>query len=209
MRGHGGITALGQAARHHQQGLTPRLLQRHPQGPLKAVVIPGLGKDLEVLAMGLEAHRDRLRPQGRADGLGAEQHRVHHRHSRQALLQQRTQVSLTAAGAHHDVGSGVEQAHLQRRLQVHRALGAEQQHRPGMGGSGLAQHMGQAHVPQGETPLQALMEAGVAPLGRLQIHAGQGHIETEQALQTGLAQGSQAAHQHDVGIRHHQRGPAA
>ena len=46
------------------------------------------------------------------------------------------------------------------------------------------------------------LQFGIAPAGTLQIEAAQGHIKTAEALQAGLAHGTEAAHQHRW-RRHH------
>jgi hypothetical protein len=110
-------------------------------------------------------------------------------------LQQGAQIGETVGGTHHDLLGGIEEAHLEGRLKVDRAVGAQKQNGTGSLGTGLALHVGQAHVSVGERSRQTGLQLGISPVGLPQIDAVEGQIKGQEALKTGLAQGAKTTDQ--------------
>jgi hypothetical protein len=111
------------------------------------------------------------------------------------MLQQGAEIGKTAGGTHHDLRGGIQQPDLEGRLKVDRAVGTQQQNGTSSLSTGLAQHVGQAHVSVGERSRQPGFQLRVSPVGLPQIHAVEGQIKGQEALKTGLAQGAKTTDQ--------------
>jgi hypothetical protein len=76
---------------------------------------------------------------------------------------------------------------LESRLKVDCAIGTQKQNGTGSFGTGLAQHVSQAHVSVGERSRQTGLQLGISPVGLPQIDTEEGQIKGQEALKTGLA----------------------
>lgn len=132
-------------------------------------------------------------PEGLGDGAGGEQEWIHHGDPGEPALQQGPEGSLSRAASHHDLGRGIEQAHLQSGLEVHAAAGTHQQHGAGPADSCQLQDVRAAHVAQHQATFQNALQFGRLPGREVQVHPPEQHPELQQTLQAGLAQRSEPA----------------
>jgi hypothetical protein len=84
-------------------------------------------------------------PQGIGEDTCGKKLRIHKGQPGQALPEVELQAK-TAVGAHHQPGSGVEEAHLQGGFQIHATVGTEQEHGPSIPHTGSNQRLRMAHV---------------------------------------------------------------
>jgi hypothetical protein len=172
------------------------LISRQSDGPLVATVFQWAFEDPEALAIRFEAGGRLARTEGRRDGPGRQQQRIHHGHSGQALFQQGSETGLLAGGAHHDVRAGIEKPHLQGCFEIGIALRTQQQNGSGLSRTSPLQNVGQPHVTQRELGVEAGLHLWGLPAGRLEVKAAQRHIEIKQALQACLAERTKTTDQH-------------
>jgi hypothetical protein len=111
------------------------------------------------------------------------------------MLQQGAEIGATVGGTHHDLCGGIKEPYLEGSLKVDRAVGTQKQNGTGSLGTGLAQHVGQAHVSKGERCRQTGLQLGISPAGLPQIDAVEGQTKGQEALKTGLPQGAKSTDQ--------------